>query len=137
MPLKLDLTAWKGGETMAKKTGGKMARNKGANFEREVAKLVSTYFPDAQRNLRQYQGTDGRDLDNTQPLCMQLKRNAKNKLWQIKMAYIEARESASIEYPYPVAVWRDDQTTPGEDVYCMMKLSHLIEWLCLLEDGEL
>ena len=122
---------------MAKKKGGKRSRNKGANFEREVVKLVSPYFPDAARNLKQYQGTDGRDLDGTSPVCMQLKRNAKNQLWQIKLAYIEARESTSVDYAYPMAVWRDDQSTPLEDVYCMMKLGHLIEWLCLLEDGNL
>ena len=112
---------------------GKKSRTKGAAFEREVAKLISTYWPDAKRNLDQYQGSDGRDLSETQPVCMQLKRRTKTQLWEIKMAYVEAKESTSVEYPYPMAVWRDD----GGDTLCMMKLEHLVEWLCLIEDGEL
>lgn len=112
---------------------GKKSRDKGAAFEREIANLISKYWPDAKRNLDQYQGSDGRDLSETQPICMQLKRRKRTMLWEIKLAYVEARESASADYPYPMAIWRDD----GEEAYCMMKVEHLIEWLCLLEDGEL
>ena len=112
---------------------GKKSRTKGATFERETAQLISTYWPAAKRNLDQYQSSDGRDLSETQPICMQLKRRKSTMLWEIKMAYVEARESTSLDYPYPMAVWRDD----GEETYCMMKLEHLVEWQCLIEDGLL
>ena len=112
---------------------GKKSRTKGAQYEREVAQLISDYWPDAKRNLDQYQSSDGRDLSDTQPVCMQLKRRKRTLLWEIKNAWVEAREASSVEYPYPMAVWRDD----GGESFCMMKLSHLVEWLCLLEDGEI
>ena len=112
---------------------GKKSRDKGAAFEREVAKLISPYFPDAKRNLDQYQASDGRDLSDTQPLCIQCKRRKKVDLWEIKMGWLEAEQSTSIEYPYPIVIWRDD----GQEAFCMMKVEHLIEWLCLMEDGEL
>ncbi|MCK5018327.1 MAG: hypothetical protein KAS32_14815 [Candidatus Peribacteraceae bacterium] len=64
---------------------------------------------------------------------MQLKRRKRILLWEIKNAWIEARESSSLDYPYPMAIWRND----SDESFCMMKLSHLVEYLCLLEDGEL
>ena len=112
---------------------GKKERRKGTQYEREVAQLISDYWPDAKRNLDQYQSSDGRDLSDTQPVCMQLKRRKRTLLWEIKNAWVEAREASSVEYPYPMAVWRDD----GGESFCMMKLEHLVEWLCLLEDGEI
>jgi hypothetical protein len=112
---------------------GKKSRTKGAAFEREVANLISPYWPDAKRNLDQYQTQDGRDLSETRPICMQLKRRKRTQLWEIKMAWVEANEAASVEYPYPMAVWRDD----GGETWCMMKMEHVVEWLCALEDGML
>ena len=112
---------------------GKKSRTKGAAFEREIANLISPFFPDAKRNLDQYQKTDGRDLSETQPVCMQLKRRKCTLLWEIKMAWVEAMASSSIEYPYPMAVWRDD----GGEAFMMMKVEHLVEWLCRAEDGLL
>jgi len=116
---------------------GKKERTKGATFENEVVKSISPFFPDAKRNLDQYQQKDGRDFKGTEPLCIQAKRRKKTQLWEIKMGWIEAREASTINYVYPVVVWRDDQTTPNEDIMCAMKLEHLIEWLCLQEDGLL
>ena len=112
---------------------GKKSRTKGASFELEIANAIRDYWPDAKRNLDQYQSTDGRDLSGTQPICMQLKRRKRTLLWEIKNAWVEARESASIEYPYPMAIWRDDN---GE-AFCMMKVDHLVEWQCMAEDGLL
>ena len=52
---------------------GKKSRTKGADFEREVAKVLRPFFPDAKRNLDQYQEKDGRDISGTMPLCIQCK----------------------------------------------------------------
>jgi len=112
---------------------GKKSRTKGAAFEREVVNLISPFWPDAKRNLDQYQKVDGRDLSETQPVCMQLKRRKRTLLWEIKLAWVEAMNSSSIDYPYPMAVWRDD----NGDTMCMMKMEHLVEWQCRQEDGNL
>jgi hypothetical protein len=66
-------------------------------------------------------------------VCAQLKRREKTQLWEINLAWVEAKEASSVEYPYPMAIWRNNRDV----AFCMMKLEHLIEWLCLLEDGEL
>ena len=111
----------------------KKERTKGAAFEREVAKLLHPFWPSARRNIEQYQSSDGRDLSDTQPICFQLKRRKMTKLWEIKHAYFEADESTDEDYPYPAAVWRDD----NGDAMVMMKVEHLVEMLCKIEDRGL
>ena len=112
---------------------GKKSRTKGAAFERLVAKISRALFPNAERNLDQYQKKDGKDLKGVQPFSLQCKRRESAKLWEIKMGYVEAKESATVEYYIPIVVWQDDF---GE-IMCMLRYDHLIEFGCGLEDGTL
>jgi hypothetical protein len=77
---------------------------------------------------------DGRDFDNTNPLCIQAKRRKKVGINEVNTGYLEACESASAyDYPYPAIVWRSD----GGVSMIAMDLDHFVEVLCLMEDGEL
>lgn len=109
---------------------GKKSRTKGATYENEVCKKIFKFFPSAKRNLAQYQGSDGRDLDGTAPICFQLKRRKKIMLSEIKNAYIEAAESLDEGYIIPVACWRDD----GGQSMVMLSLEDLVLLLCGVED---
>ena len=111
---------------------GKKSRTKGAAYENEVCKALYAIFPDAKRNLAQYQGADGRDLDGTQRICMQLKRRKKITLAEIKVGFIEAVESTDDEYEFPALLWRDD----GGVSKIMFNLDDWVEISCALEDGE-
>lgn len=53
---------------------GKLSRNKGASEERRVANLYKKFgWPKVRRMLSQYQQSSGRDLENVQPFCIQVK----------------------------------------------------------------
>lgn len=112
---------------------GKKSRTKGAVYENEVCKALFKFWPSAKRNLSQYQGSDGRDLDGTEPVCFQLKRRKKITLAEIKIAYLEAEESLEIgdDFFISAACWRDDN---GQSMV-MMDLDDLILLLCGIEDG--
>ena len=112
---------------------GKRSRTKGAVYENEVCKKLFAFWPSARRNLAQYQSSDGRDLDGTAPVCFQLKRRKKILLSEIKIAYLEARESLDDEYTMPAACWRDDS---GQSMV-MMGLEDLVALLCGIEDKEI
>lgn len=56
---------------------GKLSRNKGAAEERRVAnEYKKRGWPEARRYLSQYQQSDGRDLENVEPFCIQIKTGA-------------------------------------------------------------
>lgn len=63
---------------MSKKNYGKMARQKGLNFEREIAIALRLVFKEARRHL-EYQDAEanGVDLINTGPYRIQCKRGRK------------------------------------------------------------
>ena len=111
----------------------KTSRDKGKRYEIEVVKALKPYWPDAKRNLAQFQAVDGRDFDNTGPFCIQAKRRKKVGINDVNTGYVEARESASADYPYAAVVWRSD----GGVSMIAMDLDHFVEVLCLMEDGEL
>lgn len=80
---------------------GKMQRTKGASFEREVGNKYTLYLGrKVQRNLDQYQASDGRDLSGSEPYCVQCK---KGKSINVYKAYEEARGAINDKYKYPVA----------------------------------
>jgi hypothetical protein len=89
--------------------GGKMSRTKGASGERDVCALLKPIFPDAQRELDQYQAKLGRDLKNTQPLCIQIKRLKKVSKKDMDDALEEAIDSISPEYDVPIVLFRSDR----------------------------
>ena len=111
----------------------KTSRDKGKRYELEVVHQLKPYWPDAKRNLAQFQAVDGRDFDNTHPLCLQAKRRKKVGINDVTTGYLEADESADTAYPYAAVVWRSD----GGHSMIAMDLDHFVEILCLMEDGEL
>ena len=61
-----------------KKMGGKYARTRGHNYEREIANVFNALYPDAKRKL-EYQISDctGVDISNVGPFKIQCKRGKK------------------------------------------------------------
>jgi hypothetical protein len=116
---------------------GKKSRDKGAAFERECCKVLRAYWTDVRRNLDQYQKKDGKDLSGTPSFVFQCKRRNKTAKWEILLGLCEAEAETTIENPFGACLWRDDYTTPEEDIIITMRLKPLIEFLCLMEDGEL
>jgi hypothetical protein len=111
----------------------KTSRDKGKRYELEVVKQLSLYWPDAKRNLSQFQQSDGMDFNGTYPLCIQAKRRKKVGINDVNTGYAEAKYSANAQAPYPAIVWRSD----GGVSMIAMDLDHFVEVLCLMEDGEL
>jgi hypothetical protein len=69
---------------------------------------LESLFPDAARELDQYQEKLGRDLKNTGALCIQVKRHASLSRGQIKTALIEAGNSCDEVYITPMVFYRED-----------------------------
>ena len=57
---------------------GRASRQKGQRGERNVAKKLKPYFPYAKRNLNDFQGGEGTDLQNTGKLQIQVKHYKKH-----------------------------------------------------------
>lgn len=87
---------------------GKKSRTKGAVGELDVCKMLSQLYPDAARELEQYQGELGRDLRETQPLCVQVKRHKSLTDGEIFKAFSEAKSAVDEEYKFPVVFYRED-----------------------------
>lgn len=98
---------------------GKKSRRKGANGEREVAKIWKCYLGgEPKRNLGQYRESSGRDLDGTQPYCVQIKRTARSS--PVAKWFAEAVGATDTQYFIPALVHRGDKedwlvTLPLED----------------------
>lgn len=82
-------------------TTGKTARRKGHNFEREVAKMLRVYFPNAKRQL-EYQEGVGFDIADVGDLSVQCKVG---KSFKIEKALKEAERSGKI----PMAITKRDR----------------------------
>ena len=80
---------------------GKTARRKGHNFEREVAKLLRNYYPNAKRQL-EYQEGVGFDIAETGDLSVQCKVG---KSFKIEKALKEAERPDKI----PMAITKRDR----------------------------
>lgn len=87
---------------------GKMQRTKGSSGELDACKLLESIYPDAARELEQYQNKLGRDLRETQPLCVQVKRHKSLTHGEIFKAFSEAKSAVDNEYLYPIALYRED-----------------------------
>ena len=86
----------------------KMQRTKGSTGELECCKLISEIYPDAARELEQYQVKLGRDLRNTGKLCIQVKRHKTLSHGAIFKAYQEAVSAIDDTYQIPVVFYRED-----------------------------
>lgn len=95
---------------------GKKSRDKGAGGEYEVRDLFrAAGWLAADRDLDQVRGCDnGRDLINTSPYCVQVKRYAKPLTdAQVEQALHEAELSVDDCYRYPVVFYRADRKPWG------------------------
>ena len=87
---------------------GKLSRRKGAAAERELAKDFSAHLGrKVKRNLGQYQESSGRDLDGTEPLCVQIKHT--KKAASAAKVLAEAAAATDSHYWIPVAVQKQDR----------------------------
>jgi hypothetical protein len=80
---------------------GKTSRRKGHNFEREIAKLLRQYYPNAKRQL-EYQEGVGFDIAETGDLSIQCKVG---KSFKIEKALKEAVRPSKI----PLAITKKDR----------------------------
>jgi hypothetical protein len=87
---------------------GKTSRRKGHNFEREIAKLLRQYYPNAKRQL-EYQDGVGFDIAETGDLSVQCKVG---KSFKIEKALKEAVRDNKI----PLAITKKDR----EDIVVSM-----------------
>ncbi len=110
---------------------GKMARTKGLNFERDVAKLLRCIYKDARRHLEyQDQEANGVDLVHTGIYKIQCKRGRK---W----ASISAIEEVSVCTEYgevPVLITKGDNkpsvaVLPLEEFIRLVSRSQALEQL--------
>jgi hypothetical protein len=88
---------------------GKKSRTKGAAGENEVVKLLENIFPEAARELDQYQEQLGRDLKWTMPLCIQVKRHKEIAPGDIWNAFTEASSAVDDDYTWPIVFYREDR----------------------------
>ena len=87
---------------------GKKSRDKGAGYEREVCSELRLCFPECCRNLEQTRTADGRDLDNTKPLCIQCKRRKNVTMGVLRAGLNEAVASCDADHAFPCVVTRSD-----------------------------
>lgn len=105
---------------------GKYCRNKGHNFEREIAIALRKIFPEARRHLEYNKAeAKGYDLDNTGQFKIQCKRNKK---YAPITKILEAEEDCS-EGEVPVLITKGDRTRP---VVCL----YLQDWINLLISAD-
>ena len=98
--------------------GGRKSRDKGAGGENEACKLIRPFFPDAARELDQYQESLGRDLKETQPFCIQVKRLRTVSDTDLLTALAEAESAIDECYEYPIVMARADRRS--WKVFCRM-----------------
>ena len=86
---------------------GASQRAKGKCGELEVIRLLKQDFPQAARELSQYQNTLGRDLKGTKPWCVQIKRLKQAPA--VEKYLHEAISALDDEYTIPVLFIRGDR----------------------------
>lgn len=125
---------------------GVMSRVKGKVGEREACDLLRTWFPQVRRRLGQERSAadNGRDLDGTDALCVQVKRHAKVPRRLRVMALQEAEKAARVG-EHPVALWREDRGPwmvtfrahlgPGRTLVCEAEACEFL--MAAVRDGEM
>lgn len=88
-----------------------LSRTKGKVGEREVCALLRPVFPNARRRLGQERAAqdNGRDLDGTAPLCIQVKRHKTITPALVIAAVREAESAVDALHTTPVACLRADR----------------------------
>jgi len=105
---------------------GRGARLKGANFERELAKIFNAKFTDinAKRGLGQTRG-GGEEIADVEMDHVHIEAK-RHKRCNIKAAMRQATEDCKTKNKLPVAITKDDR----EPILVTM---HLEDWLTIFE----
>lgn len=107
---------------------GKMSRNKGARGEREVAELLKGIFPEARRRCSgaESQCDQGRDLDGTGGLCVQVNLSARPPIERKVFEAVAAAKPDEI----PVAITRKSSRFDSGRWMASMPLEAFLALLC-------
>ena len=97
----------------------RLSRDKGRRLEQEAVRLLRPVFPDACRNFQQWARSDGRDIDGTSGLCVQVKGGARPPIYRGLSEAIDAAEAGEV----PVCLHRRDRdswlaTLRGRRIRC-------------------
>ena len=105
---------------------GRGARLKGANFERELAKIFNAKFNDlnAQRGLGQTRG-GGEEIADVEMEHIHIEAK-RHKRCNIKAAMRQAIEDSKTKDKLPVAITKDDRQP-------ILVTMHLEDWLTIFE----
>jgi hypothetical protein len=101
--------------------GGKMSRNKGFQYEREIARRLQSLFPNARRKL-EYQSSEctGVDLENTGRLRIQCKRYKQyapiSKLEEVRENGMAALITKGDRKRDVICMYLDDFITIAQDI---------------------
>ena len=96
--------------------GGRRSRNKGKVWEREVAKLLQEFWPDARRGFQRRAGDDEADVEDT-PFWVECKVGARPNVF----AAFDQAEEASDGRPVLIAIKRNAKNS-HEDPSCFMAM---------------
>ena len=92
---------------------GAKSRNKGAAFEREVARMINDHLGiDVRRNLTQYQEKGHGDLTGWPGVLIECKRHATATRSQVDAWWRETEQEAKQAEAKPVLVYRADRQPP-------------------------
>lgn len=101
-------------------------RNKGASFEREVAKMLFDELGvKFKRDIEQYRAADHGDLicdDPTFPFTLELKRYAKGYMHK-RDWWEQVRKAADAQGKEPVLIYKYDRLP----IMCVMRLAYVLQ----------
>jgi hypothetical protein len=106
---------------------GKLSRDKGARFEREVANMLAHIDPTAKRNVAECQEASV-DIITKLPLAIQCKNLGKWSTTPHKV-YIQARDGALKPDDLPVGVIRISNKSPDLAVLALADFIKILERL--------
>ncbi len=103
---------------------GKASRNKGAAFEREVARMIHDHLGiDVRRNLTQYQEKGHGDLVGWDGVLIECKRHASATRSQVDAWWQETLQEAEQAQACPVLIYKADR----QPVRVVLRASDLME----------
>ncbi len=103
---------------------GKKSRNKGAAFEREVARMIHEHLGiDVRRNLTQYQEKGHGDLVGWPGVLIECKRHAATTRAQVEAWWQETLQAAEQAKAHPVLIYKTDR----HPIRVVLRASDLME----------
>lgn len=107
---------------------GKLSRNKGKVFEREVAAVFRRIYGDkVKRGWQAREGFDAPDVENVPGLWVEAKHHARVSVRAALEQAEEARRAAEKDGLVPIAVCKDNRTDPLVALYFDDFIAMLVE----------